>query len=438
MGCASGTQGGNPAQVSPECNGVAPPVKTPEKQDFHQLHILGTKLGRGAFAQVRCVTLADKDADQKENAVKILDLRDKDKPDTVSPNLMKGVKLEASVWKLVGNHQNCIRLYEVFIGEWFCYMVMEKCRSGLLQAFESMPALTERGLGNIFAQMLLGISHCHSVKVVHRDIKPDNFLVDGQTIKLGDFGLSAVLGPKGTLSGIFGTAPFMCPEMLGGFPYNEKSDVWSFAVVVYVLLLGTFPYLPKQQSSKHMKQAILEGKTEPSFQPVQTARTAVPGSGVRSDDAIDFIKTLLARDPQVRPSAEDALSMKWMSSAMQACHVPGQELPSLRPTLHSARKCGAFEVRNPTILTTADALLGELQMQYHGLPLPVAPNPADPPKKKVRPGSKDGAKDSWENGSNPSNASDLGDNMSVFSGSIFSGWSKGTEQLGSTGSGAPP
>merc|ERR1719353_856031 len=150
---------------------------------------------------------------------------------------------------------------------------MEKCASGLLQALEKMPEINERGLGTVFAQMLLGISHCHGAKVVHRDVKPDNFLVGGeggQTIKLGDFGLSAIMPKQGKLPGVFGTAPFMCPEMLVGRWYDEKADVWSFAVIVYVLLFGLFPYMPKQQSSKAMKQAIIEGgSTPPSFEPFQ-------------------------------------------------------------------------------------------------------------------------------------------------------------------------
>merc|ERR1719253_1090533 len=118
--------------------------------------------------------------------------------------LLKVSQKEVNVWHSVGSHRNCLRLYDAFFNNYFCYMVMEKCNSSLWQALNAMPELTERGLGNVLSQMLLGIAHCHSVNVVHRDVKPDNFLVGGlygQTVKLGDFGLSGLKPRRGNLTG---------------------------------------------------------------------------------------------------------------------------------------------------------------------------------------------------------------------------------------------
>jgi serine/threonine protein kinase len=447
------------------------PVCTSEEiaaQDFHDIYLLGIKLGRGAFAQVRICTKIGAgplrpesqgaDGQPKERAVKILDLRDKDKPEEVSGQLQKAAHKEACVWKTVGNHPNCIRLYDVFASNDFCYMVMEKCSSGLLQALESMPEVTERGLGNVFAQMLLGIAHCHSVKVVHRDIKPDNFLVggqDGQTIKLADFGLSASLPKQGKLPGVFGTAPFMCPEMLVGRWYDEKADVWSFAVIVYVLLFGLFPYMPKQQSSKAMKQAIIEGgSTPPAYEPVQKG---LAGAALyRSSDAISMVKTLLSREPEERPSAEEALHTSWMSAALEGTHLPGKDLPSLRPMLHHAKKVGAFEVRDPARDSNVDVVLNQIQLQRHGKALPVTPSggimgPSSDRRPQIvdqRGTSKNsklpkpsGSGKDWENASNRSTAcgdgsSSVNDSHSdrgvgrVNDGSRGSGWSKDTSNFG--------
>lgn len=393
--------------------------------------------------------------------MKILDLRDKDKPEEVSSQLQKAAHKEATVWKALGNHPNCIRLHDLFLNNDFCYMVMEKCASGLLQALEKMPEINERGLGSVFAQMLLGISHCHGAKVVHRDVKPDNFLVGGeggQTIKLGDFGLSAIMPKQGKLPGVFGTAPFMCPEMLVGKWYDEKADVWSFAVIVYVLLFGQFPYMPKQQSSKAMKQAIIDADPAPSFEPC-ISRSAAPNALMRSPDAVTLVRSLLNRDPEKRPSAEEALHMPWMSSAMRGDHMPGVDFPSLRPMLHSSKKVGAFEVRDPARDTNVDVLLNQLQMQKHGQPIPptVSGGATSPARQPGMPGAASGMGDrrprdedrigskkstmskngkDWETGSNRSTSlpsSSIGDSSSEngamsrsCQGFRGSGWSKGT------------
>lgn len=329
--------------------------------DFYEKYTLGEKLGRGAFAQVRTVMRAQASGNHppRQLAVKILDLRSKTKPGEESMILQKAANKEVAVWRSIPAHPNCLRLHDVFWGDSFCYMVMDKCAMMLFPALETMPDHTERALGVVFAQMLCGIAHCHSVGVVHRDIKPDNFLVggpEGQTVKLVDFGLSAVLPESGKVAGVFGTAPFMCPEMLSCQWYDEKSDVWSFAAIAYTFLCGMFPYMPKVQTAKGMKQAIMEGKT-PNFTPVEYR-----GSGsYRSNDALEFVKAALIRDPQMRPSAEELLAMPWICNSLDCRHAVGEQLPSLRPMWHYARKLGAFEVRDFTKVTTEDVVLNNLQ-----------------------------------------------------------------------------
>lgn len=347
-------------------------------ESFHDKYFLGDKLGRGAFAQVRSVSLVKDGAScitKTERAVKILQFRREDKTDEENKKLENTAKKEAAVWKTVGDHPNCVRLYDIMLEEHLCFMVMEKCSCTLFRALEGLPDLTERGLGNVFAQMLLGIGHCHGVKVIHRDIKPDNFLVggaDGQTVKLADFGLSTTLQKEGKLLpgafGVFGTAPFMSPEMLLGLWYNEKSDMWSFASMVYVLLFGQFPFMPKKQNSKAMKQVIIDGVPAPSFK--TRKRQNEQGDPTLSDAALTFVQSLLNRDAPSRPSAQEALGMAWMSSSLKGCHMPGMEMPSLRPMLYAAKEVGAFEVRDLAAQTPIDASLNDAQLAHHGVPLP--------------------------------------------------------------------
>jgi serine/threonine protein kinase len=226
----------------------------------------------------------------------------------------------------------------------------------------------------------------------------------------------------------------MCPEMLVGAGYNEKADVWSFAAIVYALLFGTFPYVPKKQSSAEMKAVIVSGNPPPSFEPVE--RIATANTRKHSADAMSFVKTMLDRDPAQRPSAAAALDLPWMSAALQGCHMPGADLQSLRPALHAARRAGAFELRDCVKEAPLDPLLGALQEQRHGIPLPRQPSlprelvkqpPRAEKEQKRSSNSKASTKDHWDNASNPSTTGS--DANSVFSGSIFSGWSKGTDPM---------
>jgi serine/threonine protein kinase len=186
-------------------------------------------------------------------------------------------------------------------------------------------------------------------------------------VKLCDFGLSAALPSDGKtqgLKGVYGTAPFMCPEMIRGKYYDGRADVWSMGVLAYALLFGTFPYLPKVASSKEMKQAIVDGKS-PSFEPV------APCTGqMRSDSAVEFVKTLLERSPDQRPSATDALRMPYMRAVSENRHMNEAELPSLRRMIYTAKKAGSFELRDLTKEADIDPLLNNKQQENHGVSLP--------------------------------------------------------------------
>jgi serine/threonine protein kinase len=198
-------------------------------------------------------------------------------------------------------------------------------------------------------------------------VKPDNFLVggdDGATVKLCDFGLSGALPSegekKGLLKGVYGTAPFMCPEMIKGKYYDGRADVWSVGVLAYALLFGTFPYSPKVATSKAMKQAVVEGKP-PSFSCIGQSR---------SDSAVEFVKTLLERSSDERPSATDALRLPYLQAVRENRHMGSIELPSLRQMVYTAKKAGAFKLRDLTKEADIDPLLNKKQQEKHGMSLP--------------------------------------------------------------------
>jgi len=220
---------------------------------FHTKYMIGKKLGVGAFAQVYTVRQA-RHGDHGDEAVKIIDQRMKvndETVDMVDDDVRDAVMCEVDILKRVSLWDPCIKMIDAFVDGPCSYIVMEKCDFTLLRALDLEPELTEVSLADILRQVLASLCCIHAVDVVHRDVKPDNFLMKNGVVKLCDFGMSDVLDKRNpTLSGIFGTAPYMSPEMLNNDPYDTKTDVWSFACMAHVLLLGKFPYQPTSPYSE--------------------------------------------------------------------------------------------------------------------------------------------------------------------------------------------
>ncbi|CAK0875519.1 unnamed protein product, partial [Prorocentrum cordatum] len=224
--------------------------------------------------------------------------------------------------------------------------------------------LTERSLALVVQQMFAAVSEVHSVGILHRDVKPDNFLVTGLngTVKLCDFGFARKF-PSGPacVRGIFGTAPFMSPEMVMGLEYAAPTDVWSLGVILYALLCGEFPYMPERPCKQLMRAAIARGACRPSFAPAAAVQ------GIRlSTGAVEFLQALLNRDPEMRPSAREALDYGWFRAAAEP--EPLAESSCLREALFAAERVGAFGSScggsGGQMARSADRMLQELQRRY--------------------------------------------------------------------------
>jgi len=102
----------------------------------------------------------------------------------------------------------------------------------------------ESDAASILEQLLGAINYCHSKSIVHRDLKPENILLDSggtNNIKVIDFGTSEKMISNIKLSQAFGTSYYIAPEVLNS-TYDEKCDVWSIGIIMYIMLSGNPPF----------------------------------------------------------------------------------------------------------------------------------------------------------------------------------------------------
>eukprot|EP00747_Dinoflagellata_sp_TGD_P209275 gnl/TRDRNA2_/TRDRNA2_82669_c0_seq1.p1 gnl/TRDRNA2_/TRDRNA2_82669_c0~~gnl/TRDRNA2_/TRDRNA2_82669_c0_seq1.p1 ORF type:complete len:694 (-),score=91.94 gnl/TRDRNA2_/TRDRNA2_82669_c0_seq1:28-2058(-) len=285
---------------------------------FHACYTLGEKIGQGSFGQVRWCDA--KGAAGERLAVKILTLRSASPSsgmgnircistmlDPVTRELMRNAKTETVLWRQIGYHDHCVQLHEAFSDDHLCYLVMEACQCSVFSALkDKSPHASECDLLRVIHEVLQALHHIHGRGIVHRDVKPDNMLLggpDGTVSKLCDFGLAAALPASGKMRGVVGTVPYMSPEMLNGFAYTVKTDVWSLGVTAYVMLYGRFPYEPEIRTADNMKLAIASGLNHPEYKPI--------GSHPRpSEDASRIVRGLLVWRHGKRDNTDDVLASR--------------------------------------------------------------------------------------------------------------------------------
>lgn len=145
------------------------------------------------------------------------------------------------------DHPNILKLHEVFEDTRKFFLVTEFCDGcELFDEIANHHHFNERTAANYVEQIVRAVVYCHSMGIVHRDLKPENILIDAEQdgiVKLIDFGTSAVYSRGSeTLKGVFGTAYYIAPEVVRKKGYDERCDVWSIGVMIYILLSGAAPF----------------------------------------------------------------------------------------------------------------------------------------------------------------------------------------------------
>ncbi|PVH65543.1 hypothetical protein PAHAL_1G021800 [Panicum hallii] len=278
------------------------------ERDFEARYEVGRLLGHGQFGYTFAAT--DRQSGDRVAVKRI------DKAKMTRPVAVEDVKREVKILKALKGHENIVHFYNAFEDDSYVYIVMELCEGGeLLDRIlaKKNSRYSEKDAAVVVRQMLKVAAECHLRGLVHRDMKPENFLFksnkEDSPLKATDFGLSDFIKPGKKFHDIVGSAYYVAPEVLKRRS-GPESDVWSIGVITYILLCGRRPFWDKTEDG--IFKEVLRNK--PDFR-------KRPWSSI-SPGAKDFVKRLLVKNPRARLTAAQALSHPWVREGGEASEIP--------------------------------------------------------------------------------------------------------------------
>ncbi|XP_068199480.1 MAP/microtubule affinity-regulating kinase 3-like isoform X2 [Antennarius striatus] len=251
-------------------------------------------IGKGNFAKVK---LARHVLTGREVAIKIIDKTQ------LNPTSLQKLFREVRIMKIL-NHPNIVKLFEVIETEKTLYLVMEYASGG--EVFDYLVAhgrMKEKEARAKFRQIVSAVQYCHQKRIVHRDLKAENLLLDADmNIKIADFGFSNEFTVGGKLDTFCGSPPYAAPELFQGKKYDgPEVDVWSLGVILYTLVSGSLPF--DGQNLKELRERVLRGKYRIPF--------------YMSTDCENLLKRFLVLNPGKRGTLEQIMRDRWINAGSE-------------------------------------------------------------------------------------------------------------------------
>ena len=253
-------------------------------------------LGEGSYASVYCV---ENKITGAQRAMKIIN-----KNENYSAEDDKEILNEINILRTL-DHPNILKIFEFYSSKESYSLVTELCNLGeLFNEIVDNGPFNENYSAYVMFQIFSAINYCHGMKIVHRDLKPENILIVARNenglpqVKVADFGTSKMFEKGVVQKKLVGSSYYIAPEVLKKH-YDEKCDIWSCGVIMYILLSGRPPF--PGDSDKEIMDKVALGKYDLEESPFDQL----------SNSGKDLIKKLLVKDPKKRISASDALNHPW-------------------------------------------------------------------------------------------------------------------------------
>jgi calcium-dependent protein kinase len=214
---------------------------------------------------------------------------------------------EINILKTI-DHPNILKIFEFYSTKTEFSFITEICSDGeLYKEIKERGPFTERYSAYVMYQIFSGINYCHKINIIHRDLKPENILIVNKDenefpfIKVCDFGTSKIFEAGFVERSVVGSSYYIAPEVLLK-RYNEKCDIWSCGVIMYILLSQRPPF--GGRDDYEIMETVKTGQYDLSSPPFDTI----------SEEAKDLIRKTLEMDVNKRITAEEALNHPWFKT----------------------------------------------------------------------------------------------------------------------------
>ena len=273
----------------------------------------GRFIGSGSFGTVYAAVNMD---NGMVMAVKEIRMQDSQSMKQV----LKALKDEMTVLEML-RHPNIVLYYGVEVHRDRVFIFMEYCQGGSLARLLEYGRIEDEKVIQVYTmQMLEGLSYLHHKGVVHRDVKPENILLDHLgVIKFADFGAAKFIARSGRtrqpngltsvnntgngkLNSLIGTPMYMSPEAITGTSQGQQSstDIWAMGCCVLEMATGRRPW------------ANLDNEWAIMYHIAAGQLPQLPSPDQLSVSGLAFLMRTLQRDPLQRPTAMDLLDDPWI------------------------------------------------------------------------------------------------------------------------------